>query len=72
MKTNPLERTMKLNPTVACFLLKSAWQAFSLRSALITLLLAPLVATDYAWDGHVLWLNVTLRGETTLWLTFAE
>ena len=32
----------------------------------------PLAATDYAWDGHVLWLNATLRGETTVRLTFAE
>ncbi len=31
-----------------------------------------LTATDYAWDGHVLWLSATLRGETSLRLTFAE
>lgn len=33
---------MKLTLTVACFLLKSSWQAVSLRSALTALLLAPL------------------------------
>ena len=31
-----------------------------------------LAASDYAWDGHVLWLNTTLRSATTLRLKFAE
>jgi hypothetical protein len=31
-----------------------------------------LAATDYAWDGRVLWLNATLRDESTLRLTFRE
>ena len=30
-----------------------------------------LAATDYAWDGHVLWLNATLRKQTQLRLEFA-
>ena len=32
----------------------------------------PLTATDYAWDGHVLWLNTTLRSATTLRMTFPD
>ena len=32
----------------------------------------PLAATDYAWDGHVLWLNTTLRSATTLRMTFPD
>ena len=39
---------MKRTLTVACIFLKSAWQAVSLRSALTTLLLAPLAATQGA------------------------
>jgi hypothetical protein len=31
-----------------------------------------LVASDYAWDGRTLWLDATLRGETTLRLKFAD
>jgi hypothetical protein len=31
-----------------------------------------LTATDYAWDGHTLWLNTTLPHETTLRLTFSD
>ncbi len=31
-----------------------------------------LTATDYAWDGHTLWLNTTLRGEATLRLAFID
>ena len=31
-----------------------------------------LAAHDYAWDGRTLWLNTTLRGETSLRLMFGE
>ena len=44
MTTPMMEPTL----TVACFLLKSAWQAVSLRSALTALLLAPLAALPAA------------------------
>jgi len=30
-----------------------------------------LAATDYAWDGRVLWLNATLRKQSQLRLEFA-
>lgn len=39
-------QTMKHTLTVACILLKSVWQAVSLRSALAALLLAPLAGLD--------------------------
>ena len=39
---------MKVTLTVACILLKSAWQAVSLRSTLTTLLLAPLAVSQAA------------------------
>ena len=32
----------------------------------------PLPASDYAWDGHTLWLNATLREESTLRLVFGD
>ena len=32
----------------------------------------PLTAHDYAWDGRTLWLNTTLRRETSLKLVFSE
>ncbi|MCU0959107.1 MAG: hypothetical protein MUF48_03300 [Pirellulaceae bacterium] len=32
----------------------------------------PLAAKQYAWDGHTLWLNCTLREETALRLTFGD
>jgi len=31
-----------------------------------------LTAKDYAWDGQTLWLNSTLRQDTTLRLTFGD
>ncbi len=31
-----------------------------------------LAANDYAWDGRALWLNITLRDEATLRLTFRD
>ncbi len=31
-----------------------------------------LSANDYAWDGRTLWLNITLRDEATLRLTFRD
>jgi hypothetical protein len=31
-----------------------------------------LAANDYAWDGRTLWLNITLRDEATLRLTFSD
>ena len=64
--------SLKINPSTPC-----VHPAFELLKAPKTLSAVelndrPLAATDYAWDGHVLWLNATLRGETTVRLTFAE
>jgi hypothetical protein len=42
---------MKTTLTVACIILKSAWQAVSLRSALAALLIAPLAALHAADDA---------------------
>jgi hypothetical protein len=33
---------------------------------------AALSVHDYAWDGRTLWLNTTLRRETSLRLVFSE
>lgn len=44
LASGKMNNTMKSTLIVACMLLKSAWQAVLLRSALATLLLVPLVA----------------------------
>jgi fructan beta-fructosidase len=48
LASGKMNNTMKSILTVACMLLKSAWQAVSLRLALATLLLVPLVAVHAA------------------------
>ena len=64
--------TLMINPSTPC-----VHPVFELQNAPKTLSRVelngrPLAATDYAWDGHVLWLNTTLRSATTLRLKFAE
>ena len=51
LQSRRMERSMKPSLTVACFSLKSVWQAVSLRSALTALLLAPLAALHAQSDS---------------------
>ena len=64
--------TLMINPSTPC-----VHPVFELQNAPKTLAVVelngrPLAASDYAWDGRVLWLNTTLRSATTLRLKFAE
>lgn len=64
--------TLMINPSTPC-----VHPVFELQNAPKTLAVVelngrPLAATEFAWDGHVLWLNATLRSATTLRLKFAE
>ena len=64
--------SLMITPSTSC-----VHPVFELQNAPKTLAVVelngrPLAATDYAWDGHVLWLNATLRSATTLRLKFAE
>ena len=63
--------TLTIKPTTPC-----VHPVFELQNAPRTLSSVELngrelTATDYAWDGRVLWLNATLREQTQLWLEFA-
>ena len=64
--------TLTITPTTPC-----VHPVFELRNTPKTLSRVELdgrelAASDYAWDGRVLWLNATLRSATTLRLKFAE
>ncbi len=64
--------TLTITPTTPC-----VHPVFELRNTPKTLSRVELdgrelAASDYAWDGRVLWLNTTLRSATTLRLKFAE
>ena len=64
--------TLMINPSTPC-----VHPVFELQNAPKTLSRVELdgrelAASDYAWDGRVLWLNTTLRSATTLRLKFAE
>ncbi len=64
--------TLTITPSTSCvhpvFELQNAPKILSL----VELNGRELAATDYAWDGRVLWLNATLREPTNLCLTFHE
>ena len=64
--------SLMITPSTSC-----VHPVFELQNAPKTLAVVelngrPLAATEFAWDGHVLWLNATLRSATTLRLKFAE
>ena len=64
--------SLMITPSTSC-----VHPVFELQNAPKTLAVVelngrPLAASDYAWDGRVLWLNTTLRSATTLRLKFAE
>jgi hypothetical protein len=64
--------TITVKPTTAC-----VHPVFELDHSLNTLSTVELAgrqldSTEYAWDGHLLWLNSTLRDETSITLTFSE
>jgi len=64
--------TITVKPTTACVHPVFELAAAPKRLTQVDLGGRPLATTEYAWDGRTLWLNNTLREETTVRLTFGE